>query len=148
MRWLRTTRAITTRPTISNMSGPNHSATLRPDSGGARRLVEHEITVAADHVGANVVVAGAVLEHPANLLAQIHRELGVGIADGLVLAHQAAQLLGDGLVARLQHRVVHLLGVDGEDRGRKRECGAKYQRPHYLPSIASTRSRNSRCQVW
>ena len=53
-------------------------------------------------------------QHVAHLVAQVDREVGVGVGNGLVLAHQAAQLGGDAQHLRFQ------LGVG---RGQRRVGG-------------------------
>jgi hypothetical protein len=62
------------------------------------------------------------LEHLLDLVAQVNRQFGMGIGNGLVLAYQAAQLGGDAQHAGLEHRIfgrrrrLFRLGPSGEQR--------------------------------
>src|SRR5215510_11658778 len=56
------------------------------------RPVEHELAVPAHHEAEDLLVAPAGGDLLADLAPQVDRELGVGIGEGLVLAHEAAQL--------------------------------------------------------
>src|SRR5206468_10282438 len=65
-----------------------------PQHGGRpfeRRLVKHEIAVARDEVGAHLLVAFALFDLRAYFVAQIFRQVGVRIGQGLVLADQRSE---------------------------------------------------------
>ena len=85
-------RASAQNPASTSSAGPSQS---RSRGRLERRAVEHEIAVALHHEVDDLVVAPARGDLLADLAAQVHRELGVRIGDRLVLAHEAAQLLGE-----------------------------------------------------
>ena len=72
-------------------------------AGMQGRPVEHELAIALHHVAADVLIGRPGRNLLANTGAQIHRQISLGIGDGLVLADQAAQLECKRLHARLDH---------------------------------------------
>src|SRR5579859_6605048 len=80
--------------------GPERKQEKRPEPEEhrgrlERRPVEHEVAVAVHEVVDDLPLAPARLELLADLPAQVEREVGVGIGERLVLAYEAAQLLGE-----------------------------------------------------
>ena len=94
--------------------------------GGAE---QDEIPVARDEVVANPVVAVAGLQALSDQETQVARQRRVGIVDGLVLAHQAAQPGGDASRPGLERRIgegdsltrltIPAIDVDGLGQARK-----------------------------
>jgi hypothetical protein len=83
-------------------------------AGLERRTVQHEVAIARDHIGDNLLVALALHDHLVGLLAQVLGKLGIGIGQILVLTDQAAQLGDELVVTRLLLGRVE--GVDFDDR--------------------------------
>ena len=78
------------------------------------RLQQHEIAVARDYEINHRRVAVAGDQPFADDDAEVLGQIGVGIVDGLVLAHQAAEPLGYFAGAHFKHRVgQYLFRVDG-----------------------------------
>ena len=87
----------------------------RPDperrrAGLERRPVEHEVAVARHHELAHFTLARALGELLAHLVAQVDGERRIGVGERLVLAHQAAQLVGQRGDALVENRI--LRGAD------------------------------------
>ena len=87
--------------------------------GLERGPIEHEVAVAFDHVLADLGIASSLRDLRADLVAQVEGERRVRVGDGLVLADEAAQLLGERLQALLDpvRRVWPLLSLAEGKRG-------------------------------
>src|SRR5262249_25340827 len=78
-----------------------------------RRPQQDEVAVAAHHELQHLAVAVAGAEALADQHAQVVGEIGVGVVDRLVLAHQAAQLAAESAGTRLQRGIGEALaGLD------------------------------------
>ena len=106
-----------------------------PQQPGGRfdgRLVEHEVAVALHHVVEDLALALAGAQLFADLVLQVGGQVGARGGDGLVLAHQAAQLVGDGQHALLERRVLgHRTGfLRGREQGGQRAGQGDQQLMH------------------
>ena len=111
-RWPAAAPTISAAADVEDQAQQRHTqqhegpAPQQPGAALHRRAVEHEVTVALHHEVEDLRFALPLLQLQADLLAQVHRQVGVRRSDGLVLAHQAAQLLGDAHHLGLEHRVL------------------------------------------
>jgi hypothetical protein len=71
------------------------------------RTVQDEISVASDHVVADLPIALTAGDHRLDLTSQVDSEFGVGIGQRLILAHQAAQFFREFFQALGIGRVAH-----------------------------------------
>ncbi len=100
----------------------------QPGAGFERRLVQHEIGIARHQVLLDLVVALALLHQLEHFQAQVAGEVGVGVGKVLVLADQAAQLLGEVLEAQLLRVVLERQRFDRAAGG---EGGAGKRQQHH-----------------
>ena len=82
-------------------TGPqNHRTGLK------RRVVEHKVAVAVDHVLDDFFVGAAGIDLLDHLIAQIDGKFRIGVGNRLILANEAAQLLGNPQNALVSNRVI------------------------------------------
>ena len=94
----------------------------QPCMRGEARLQQHELPIARNHEGDDVVVAVARLQPLAHQHAQIPGQGRIGIVDGLILTDQTAQPLGQPPRPRFQRRIVQdFVGLYGV-HARRTEC--------------------------
>ncbi|MNL53271.1 hypothetical protein D3C87_1765040 [compost metagenome] len=84
------------------------------------RVEQHILAVAVHDILLDLCIAVASHQPLPHQHAQVAREIGIAVIDGLVLAHQAPQALGDVTRALLEGRIgQHLVGTDGKRPRRK-----------------------------
>jgi hypothetical protein len=113
----------------------DHEQSRRADpqqrgAGLERRAVANEVAIAVGHELHHLLVAGAAAQLLADLAAQVVGEARMRVGNGLVLAHQAAQLGGDAQQACFEHRIGrHRLGFLGHRAGAAQRQGQPQREP-------------------